>query len=182
MVEVIVIAVVVLIVGGLGLYFILGNDDSSDETANTQETTTTDSAEETTTDSSPAEKVSLEDFSLVGKLSDVTNGEDVRGINTGGNSMGEAGMKYEDGKFTLYVETDVPDPQGTDFYEGWVVGSAGVVSTGKLEKVTDQDGVTYVNNFMSDEDLTVNTKYVLTLEPDDGDPAPADHILEGTLN
>lgn len=67
------------------------------------------------------------------------------------------------------------------FYEGWVVrrdGELSVISTGALEM--DADG-TYVNRYTSNEDLLDHTEYVLTLEPNDGDPAPAAHVLEGIM-
>lgn len=38
-----------------------------------------------------------------------------------------------------------------------------------------------MNTYSSGEDLTDHNFYVLTIEPDDGNPAPADHIVEGTL-
>jgi len=53
-----------------------------------------------------------------------------------------------------------------------------VISTGKL---VEADGH-YKNIFVGDTDQTDYARYVLTLEPDDGDPAPAkDHIVEGDL-
>ncbi len=70
-------------------------------------------------------------------------------------------------------------PDGTDFYEGWlVVDDAKPVSTGK---VSDVEGV-YVNLFSSDTDYSSYDKYILTLEPDDANPAPsAAHVLEGSF-
>jgi len=38
-----------------------------------------------------------------------------------------------------------------------------------------------MNNFTSDIDYSSYDFYVLTLEPNDGDPAPADHIVEGAV-
>jgi hypothetical protein len=74
---------------------------------------------------------------------------------------------------------NLADPRGTDFYEGWVVRRAplDVISTGKLEKIDGQ----YVNVFASPRDLTEHDFYVLTIEPDDGNPAPADHVVEGVM-
>jgi hypothetical protein len=51
------------------------------------------------------------------------------------------------------------------------------ISTGKIEQTQGMQ----VNTFSSSTDYSNYDLYVLTLEPDDGDPAPADHILEGTL-
>lgn len=113
-------------------------------------------------------------------LFDVTDGLDVRGINTGDNASGVASAVF-DGQYKLVATFDnLPDPVGTDFYEGWVVrkGNFNVISTGKLER----DNGVYVNNFTDSRDLLDHNFYVLTLEPDDGDPAPADHIVEGDIN
>jgi hypothetical protein len=48
------------------------------------------------------------------------------------------------------------------------------ISTGKLTKEGDK----YVNHFSSDTDYSAYTEYVLTIEPDDGDDAPAAHVFE----
>ncbi len=40
---------------------------------------------------------------------------------------------------------------------------------------------TYINIFTSSTDYSDHDFYVLTLEPDDGNTAPDEHILEGTL-
>ena len=110
-------------------------------------------------------------YDYTGSLEDVS----------GGSSSGVAQASFKDGKYMMLATfTDLPDPTGTDFYEGWVVRKGenmDVISSGKAEKV---NGV-YTNSFMSNLDLTDHTFYVLTLEPDDGDPAPAAHILEGTM-
>ena len=100
---------------------------------------------------------------------------------TGGNASGTAGASYEENLYTMYAEFEnLPLLEEGYFYEGWVVRNSplSVISTGP----TEMDGDMHVNNFTSEEDLTDHTFYVLTLEPDDGDPAPADHTLEGTMN
>ncbi|PCI19191.1 hypothetical protein COB64_04080 [Candidatus Wolfebacteria bacterium] len=120
------------------------------------------------------------EYQYSGTISDVTGGETITGINTGGNSSGFAQVGYDGSKYSLRATFEnLPDPQGTDFYEGWVVrkNPFDVISTGVVEKI---DG-TYINTYMSEKDLTDHNFYVLTIEPDDGDPAPAEHIAEGTL-
>jgi hypothetical protein len=111
-------------------------------------------------------------YDYVGTLKDVT----------GGNSQGTAKAVFVDGKYLLKVDLKfLPELQGTDFYEGWIVRKGvffDVISTGKAIKAGDNE---YINNYISEQDLTDHTFYVLTLEPDDGNPAPADHVLEGTL-
>lgn len=115
-----------------------------------------------------------------GILLDVTGGKDVRGINTGDAASGNAEARLVDGMYELKATIrNVPKPQGDDFYEGWVVRKfpLSVVSTGRL--IESPDG--YENSFMSPKDLLDHGRYVLTLEPNDGDPAPAAHIVEGDL-
>ena len=100
---------------------------------------------------------------------------------TGGTSFGIAHSQYVSGTFTLVVEMgNLPEPTSGYFYEGWLVrrGEAfSIVSTGRAQKT--EDG--FVNVYLSGTDLTDHDFYVLTLEPDDGDAAPTEHILEGTL-
>ena len=111
------------------------------------------------------------EFEFVGSLSDVT----------GGVSSGTAFSVFANEKYLLKVDIrDLPDPDDSHFYEGWIVRRGikfNVISTGKVE---GENGV-YINRYASEKDLTDHTFYVLTLEPDDGNPAPAEHVLEGTL-
>lgn len=111
------------------------------------------------------------EFTLKGELTDVR----------GGNATGTAMAGYQPSGYALEATfQNLPDPQGTDFYEGWILiqgDATTVMTTGRAKKV--ENG--YVNEFSSDADLTERTFYVLTLEPDDGDPRPAEHILEGEM-
>ena len=100
---------------------------------------------------------------------------------TGGQAAGVAQAGFIAGEYNLLAEFDqLPELQGTDFYEGWVVRQQpfDFISTGKLIKQGEND----VNIYSDLRDLTDYNFYVLTLEPDDGDPAPAEHILEGTMS
>lgn len=108
-------------------------------------------------------------FQINGDLEDVS----------GGSSSGNAGASYNDGRYHLYAKfVDLPNPPEGFFYEGWVVNKPfSVLSTGEVKRNYGE----YINSFDSEEDLLDHTFYVLTIEPDDGDPAPADHILEGTM-
>ncbi|MFC1656024.1 hypothetical protein ACFL3C_04085 [Patescibacteria group bacterium] len=122
--------------------------------------------------SEPIEKVQvdpLEEFDYQALLEDVS----------GGSASGKVSATFED-EYILYATfEDLPDLEEDFFYEGWVVRNnpLSVLSTGKAELVNKK----YVNRFSAEGDLTDHTFYVLTLEPNDGDPAPAGHILEGTL-
>ena len=113
-------------------------------------------------------------------LFDVTGGAAIRGTTTGGDATGKVYTRQDGINYKLVAEfVNLPEPQGNDFYEGWIVKTnvQEVVSTGALEL---SDGA-YVNTFSEDRDYSDFNLYVLTLEPDDGDPAPAEHILEGSL-
>lgn len=98
---------------------------------------------------------------------------------SGGTATGTAGAYFEEG-YTMFAEfKDLPHPEEGFFYEGWVVRQdpLSVISTGEATRSLGD----YSNTFTSEIDLTDHDFYVLTLEPDDGNPDPADHILEGTM-
>lgn len=103
--------------------------------------------------------------------------EDVIGRNLTGTAMaGFDGTTYQ-----MLAEFDaLPDPEEFGegyFYEGWVVRAEpfAFISTGEVELDDEFNGV---NLYTSSTDYTEYARYVLTIEPDDGDPAPADHVLE----
>ncbi len=100
---------------------------------------------------------------------------------TGGGSFGIAHSQFASGTYTLVSEMgNLPDPANGYFYEGWIVergDGLALTSTGRAQKT--QDG--YGNVYRSQTDLSDYDFYVLTLETDDGNPTPAEHILEGTL-
>lgn len=134
-------------------------------------------ASQTDTNSGPAAD---DNYQLKGELLDVTMAKTVRGVQTGGQSKGEAKARFVDGKYEMVATFDnLPDPKDDDFYEGWIVrrDPFKFISTGEVVEV---NGV-YTNIFTDDEDLTAFDFYVLTLEPNDGDPGPADHIVEGVM-
>ncbi|NQV90706.1 hypothetical protein HQ487_04880 [Candidatus Uhrbacteria bacterium] len=100
---------------------------------------------------------------------------------TGGGSFGIAHAQYLNGTYTMVVTMgNLTDPADDYFYEGWIVHRGtefSVMSTGRAVKTGDG----YANVYLSKADLSESDFYVLTLEPDDGNPAPAEHILEGTF-
>lgn len=109
-----------------------------------------------------------------------SNGQAVGGISTKGQASGAVEVEYEDGIYTLRASfSNLPAPNGEDFYEGWIVRPSPfeAISTGQVSL----EATGYANQFSVQEDFTKHTLYVLTLEPADGDPAPADHILEGSV-
>ncbi len=118
----------------------------------------------------PFDPLESSEFPYRGNLIDVS----------GSGARGTAIARFKDGKYQLEAKfIDLPTPGVGFFYEGWVINQTNgeIISTGYV--VFQKGGV--LNIFISDRDLTTHSRYVLTLEPDDGDPAPAEHILEGTL-
>lgn len=111
------------------------------------------------------------EYQFEGTLDDVTDG---------GGSSGLARASFSDGKYVLLASfADLPEPDGTDFYEGWIVRKSpfDFISTGRVTKV----GGIYTNVYQSEADYTDHDFYVLTLEPNDGNDAPDKHIVEGTM-
>lgn len=109
-----------------------------------------------------------------GELKDVTGGAASGTVFTG------MGMTSELRFILVAGFSDLPELMPGYFYEGWIVRRTdpfNVVSTGALTE--DEGG--WTNIFTADGDFTDHDFYVLTLEPDDGDPAPAAHILEGDI-
>lgn len=114
-------------------------------------------------------------------IDDVTNGKTIAGIVFDSNTKAGATITfYQDTKaFDLVVDfialVDAPEWY---FYEGWLVNNntSDFFSTGEVTKNPSR-GI-YQDTFSAVEDLRAYDYYVLTLEPNDNDPAPADHILE----
>lgn len=125
----------------------------------------------------------MKKLNLSASLEDVTNGQTLIGdVNTGGNATGLALAGIVNGQYQVTATFEnLPDPSDDSFYEGWIVrqdGELSVISTGVATK---QDN-TYVNTYTSSQDYTDHVQYVLTIEPNDGDPAPAEHVLDGVLS
>jgi hypothetical protein len=101
---------------------------------------------------------------------------------TAGKSYGLANLKTDGSVFTVTASVGgLPETSGEYFYEGWIVkrgSSMDVLSTGKLTK---SDEVNWINVYQTTKDISEFDFYVVTLEPLDDDPAPAEHILEGIL-
>jgi hypothetical protein len=97
---------------------------------------------------------------------------------TEGSASGKASAGFEKGEYKLSAEfSGLPELDDGYFYEGWVVRKSGELSVLSTGKVVDNKNI-----FVSDKDLTDHNFYVLTLEPDDGNPDPAEHILEGEFS
>ena len=110
-------------------------------------------------------------------VTDVTNGSEIRGVTTPADAAGFAKVAWDGSTFNLHGGfTGLSDPRWDDFYEGWLVRQSpfAFISTGELEKIDGE----YHDFFNSSIDYREYDFYVLTLEPNDGNDAPADHILE----
>jgi len=86
---------------------------------------------------------------------------------------------FDDGYFLHTANINIELAEDGYFYEGWLVKGSDVVSTGHLSNYFGD--VRHAVRFESETDYTDYTKVVITLEPDDGNPAPAVHVAEATL-
>lgn len=102
---------------------------------------------------------------------------------SGGKGSGKAWVAIKDGKTMHFaVGHNLPQLTNGDFYEGWLVkdpAAGDFFSTGAM--VFNENNGEYTLNFETKGDKSDYRLVVITLEPDDGDPAPAGHILEGTF-
>lgn len=99
---------------------------------------------------------------------------------TGGSASGEAWVVIEDGTtYHKVVAINMPKLENEDFYEGWLVKSPaalGFFSTGEM--IYSEDEGIWILEYETEGDKSDYPTIVITLEPNDGDPAPALHILE----
>ena len=87
--------------------------------------------------------------------------------------------QFEDGYYLHTVTLNIDPAEDGYFYEGWLVNGDEYISTGHLSNYFGD--VRHSLRFEANEDYTQYTKVVMTLEPDDGNPAPAAHVAEGEL-
>ena len=178
-------AVIVFIVSGV---FIFSNVAKAPELVEPEKTNVSTPQDKKTTDKESNLSDSASDidsfaaltYTLSAQLNDVTDKRTIQGINFNGKAAGKIEAGFIDENYKMYARFgNLPEPTDGAFYEGWLVkkDTNSVISTGKAKYI---DGK-FVNTYTSAKDLTDHKFYVLTLEPNDGDPKPADHILEGTL-
>lgn len=97
---------------------------------------------------------------------------------SGGQAVGTAWRQYDGTKFYYKAEANgLPDPDKGFYYESWLVGPEGFFSTGRVAVVNRQGSIYY----QAQEDKTAFRGVVITLEQEDGNPAPDKHILEGSF-
>ena len=101
---------------------------------------------------------------------------------TGGRASGEAWLFVQDNTtYHRVIAKDMPPLQNDDFYEGWLVKSTPTLdffSTGNM--IFDETSQTWLLEYKTTGDKSDYSTAIITLEPNDGDPAPAAHIIEGT--
>lgn len=115
------------------------------------------------------------------ELVNVTNGAPIRGIAYNGSETWRASIKFDGTSTIVYAEFDnLPDPGADNFYEGWIVRQNGWFNFFSTGELIIENGK-WVNTRSIDWNHTDHIQYVLTLEPNDNDPAPADHIIEGDV-
>ncbi|MEK7620477.1 MAG: anti-sigma factor [Patescibacteria group bacterium] len=100
---------------------------------------------------------------------------------TGGDGYGIAHATLKTGSFTLIAQMgNLPEPASEYYYEVWIVrreDSLAVLSLGRAQKTENGYALVY----LTDTDLSDHDFFVLTLESNDGNPSPGEHILEGIL-
>jgi len=95
---------------------------------------------------------------------------------SGGRAGGTAFRLYNT---RFYLKLDLVSlilPEKGFYYEGWLVNPAGNYFSIGAVVPQAEGGVLY---YQSDEDKSGYTKIVVSLEPENNVPAPAEHILEG---
>lgn len=95
---------------------------------------------------------------------------------SGGQGIGEAAKTYENGKYTITVLADVPEPSAGYFYQAWIVKGLTYTSIGKLRVAKGG----YLVDFSVNKDYRDSTKVVVTLEKV-FDNTPEKTILEGSF-
>src|SRR5680860_149903 len=108
----------------------------------------------------------------------------LKDVTTASSATGTVSAKYyDDNEYELVANfSNLPNITNGEFFEGWLVNQTtkDYLSTGAVEYTSEGQ---VVNNFTGAQDYQTQgyTFYVLTLEPNDNNRAPAKHILEGTL-
>ena len=121
-----------------------------------------------------------------GKMVDPKHGEETWfaiGSMTGVKGVAANGVAqahfFQDGTFGHAIQLNIKPAEDGYFYEGWLTKGGKTISTGHLvNKLGDSR---HFLTFIGDDDLRDMLKVIITLEKDDGNPAPAQHVAEGTM-
>ena len=86
---------------------------------------------------------------------------------------------FEEGLYLHTVQANVaPAPDGS-FYEGWISDGSNIVSTGHLTNPMGDSR--HSLQFEQNQDYRAYTQVLITVEADDGDPAPGKKVAEAIL-
>ncbi len=98
-----------------------------------------------------------------------------------GYGSGTATSQFVNGTFRHVIVVTLPSPPEGYAYEGWLIRSKpfDFLSTGRL--IQHADDLKWYLLWEQKEDRRDYKKVVVTLEPNDANPAPADHVLEGVF-
>ena len=91
--------------------------------------------------------------------------------------QGEAQIIMSEDETRVYASFNMEPAESGYFYEGWLLCGGEPLSTG----ATQRSEALEENYFISNGPLEDCTEYILTLEPDDNDPAPGEHLFSGPI-
>lgn len=168
------IIVVLLILGGIVL---VNKNKNKEETISPEITLESTKMIDSDANLKPAmsedEKQTIED-TFVQEGAEMTMLKDVGG----GQAVGTAWRHFDGKSFVHKVEVSrLAGLEKGFFYEGWLVGDKGFFSTGRMAAIDGQGKLYY----KSSEDKSAFRGVVITLEAEDGNPAPDRHIVEGSF-
>lgn len=88
---------------------------------------------------------------------------------------------FEKGVSLHTLQVNIPLPKDGMFYEGWLLNpdTKERVSTGHLQSLFGD--VRHNLDYQASRDLSAFTQVIITLEKDDGNPAPGKEVGTGTL-
>jgi hypothetical protein len=168
----------VLLSLGVGLYVFSNQGGKNTEVVETKQdrfadeirttdTTTTETSDE---DMSLSENIVKDNETLIATLIDVS----------GGTSSGKGYVLRKGSKLYHYVLAELPEPQGTNKYEGWLVKkkpSLKFFSTGVMQMTEDGH---YELLYTSDNE-SLGYDFVVITEETKVDETPEKHIIEGDV-
>ena len=102
------------------------------------------------------------------------------GVNgTPANGVAQA-HSFEDGHYLHTIQLNIEAAPDGSYYEGWISKEgASPVSTGQLTNAMGD--VRHSVRFEAQKDFTGYLNVTVTLEKDDGNPAPSDRVAEGVM-
>lgn len=88
---------------------------------------------------------------------------------------------FSDGTYQHGMQININQAEPGYFYEGWLVHpvTKDFISTGRIRVLLND--VRHTLQYEIKQDYREYTNVVVTLEPDDNDPAPAVHVAEAVL-